>query len=389
MDRLSAFPELKSFDDVADAACFAPLPDGWVIGVTDVVSSTEAIAAGRYKTVNMAGAAAISGLMNALETRRFPFVFGGDGCAFALPGADRDTAARVLSDVAAWVRDDLGLDLRVALLGVDEIRATGRDVRVALYAPSPHVSYAMMDGGGVAWAEAEMKAGRIALPAGPEGARPDLSGLSCRWLPIEAERGAMVSIIVRPVGEADAPFRRAVSDLLAMLGAAAHPVPAKGPEPALVSPGMRLEAMAAPADRPLWRRIAAVFAHNVMGWALFRSNVKAGSFDPGPYRAIVATNADARKFGDGLLVTVDCDAALSARISAFLEAAAERGVLRFGLVSQDAALMTCIVPSYQDHGHFHFIDGAGGGYAAAAHALAVREQERRRGAGGLAGPAAL
>jgi len=373
MDRLGAFPTLANFDAVADAHRYAPLPDGWVIGLTDVVSSTGAIEGGRYKAVNMAGVAAISGVMNALETRRFPFVFGGDGCAFALPAADRAVAERVLRDAAAWVRDDLGLELRAALVDVETVRAAGRDVRVALYAPSPHVAYAMIDGGGVAWAEAEMKAGRFALAPSPQGARPDLTGLSCRWMPIAAERGAMVSIIVRPVGEADPPFREAVHALLAMLGENAHPVPEAGPRPALVSPGMRLEALATRGARPLWRRIAEVFAHNVMGWGLFRTGLRAGKFEPVAYRAMTATNADARKFGDGLLVTADCDAAQSAAISAFLADAAARGVLRYGLVSQDAALMTCIVPSYQDHGHFHFIDGAGGGYAAAAKALALRE----------------
>ena len=44
-------------------------------------------------------------------------------------------------------------------------------------------------------------------------------------------------------------------------------------------------------------------------------------------------------------------------------------MLRFGMVTQDAALMTCLVPSFVDDGHFHFIDGAGGGYAAAAQAM--------------------
>ncbi|WMS41043.1 DUF3095 domain-containing protein [Acuticoccus sp. MNP-M23] len=376
MDRLTGFPDLKSFDDVVDASCFRPLPDGWVVGTTDVVSSTEAIATGRYKAVNMAGAAAISGLMNALKTRRFPFVFGGDGCAFALPGEDRDVAATVLSETAAWVRDDLGLSLRVALVDVAAIRATGRDVRIALYAPSPHVSYAMIDGGGVAWAEAEMKAGRTDLPPAKPGVRPDLTGLSCRWQPIKAERGAMVSIIVRPAGEADGPFRKAVSRVLAMLGEAAHPVPERGPEPALVSPGARLEALASRGERPLWRRIGAILAHNLMGWGLFRTNMRAGDFDPALYRAVTSNNADAKKFGDGLMVTADCDAALLGRVSAFLEAEAAAGILRFGIVSQDAALMTCIVPSYQDHGHFHFIDGAGGGYAAAAQEMTTRDAAR-------------
>jgi len=53
-----------------------PLPDDWLIGLTDAVGSTQAIADGRYKTVNTAGASVIAAVANALRGRSFPFVFG-------------------------------------------------------------------------------------------------------------------------------------------------------------------------------------------------------------------------------------------------------------------------------------------------------------------------
>ena len=53
-------PAFERFADVADASRYRRLPDDWWIGVTDVVGSTAAIAAGRYKSVNLAGASAIS-----------------------------------------------------------------------------------------------------------------------------------------------------------------------------------------------------------------------------------------------------------------------------------------------------------------------------------------
>jgi len=250
-----------------------------------------------------------------------------------------------------------------------DIRQHGHDVRVALYAPSPHVSYAMFDGGGVAFAEEAMKAGRFRVEPSGTGERPDLTGLSCRWLPMHAQRGEMVSIIVRPVpGKAEA-FRKTAGALLALLGEAAHPVPRTGPAAALISPGMRLEALATRGKGALWPRLARTFLHNIVGWTLFRTGWHLGAFKPDHYRAVTAQNADARKFGDGLMLTVDCDGALAARVKRLLDEAADRGDLHFGMVRQDAAVMTCIVPSYQDHGHYHFLDGAGGGYAAAAKSM--------------------
>jgi len=43
--------------------------------------------------------------------------------------------------------------------------------------------------------------------------------------------------------------------------------------------------------------------------------------------------------------------------------------VRYGLHSQDAAMMTCFAPSVMRSDHVHFIDGARGGYASAATAL--------------------
>lgn len=70
-------PLFAAFEGVADEANYRPLPDGWLLAVADIVNSTGAIADGRYKTVNMAGASVISALMNVLEEKTMPFVFGG------------------------------------------------------------------------------------------------------------------------------------------------------------------------------------------------------------------------------------------------------------------------------------------------------------------------
>src|SRR2546423_15252789 len=76
-------PVFRGFGRLMDPAMYSPLPDDWTIGVADIVESTKAIAEARYKAVNMAGAAVIAAVTNALEGRGFPFVFGGDGASFA------------------------------------------------------------------------------------------------------------------------------------------------------------------------------------------------------------------------------------------------------------------------------------------------------------------
>ena len=113
---------------------------------------------------------------------------------------------------------------------------------------SEHVSYAMFTGGGASWAEAEMKAGRYAVAGAPSGTRPDLTGLSCRWNPIEARHGDIVSIIAVPAPGADmAAFQKLVTDIVAIAGQqerGGHPVPPQGPNSAFRAPAWTAEARA-------------------------------------------------------------------------------------------------------------------------------------------------
>src|SRR5271155_5312080 len=174
-------PVFRGFARLMDPSLYVPLPSDWSIGVADIVESTKAIAQARYKAVNMAGAAVIAAVTNALEGREFPFVFGGDGASFAVSPDDRGRARDALAATASWVKDDLDLPMRVALVPVAAIRAQGLDVRVARFGPSANLSYAMFSGGGLGWAETAMKRGEFAVEVVPSGTQPDLSGLSCRF----------------------------------------------------------------------------------------------------------------------------------------------------------------------------------------------------------------
>src|SRR5690348_10420618 len=191
-------PVFRGFTKLMEPQLYSPLPDDWTVGVADIVESTKAIAANRYKAVNMAGAAVIAAVTNALEGREFPFVFGGDGASFAVSPADLGRAREALAATAAWVKQDLDLVMRVALVPVSAIRAKGAYVRVARFGPSANLSYAMFSGGGLGWAEAAMKRGEFAISPAVPGTQPDLSGLSCRFEEIPAARGVILSVLVVP-----------------------------------------------------------------------------------------------------------------------------------------------------------------------------------------------
>src|SRR5271168_3319290 len=226
-------PVFRGFASLMDPKLYSPLPDDWTIGIADVVESTKAIAERRYKAVNMAGASVIAAITNALEGREFPFVFGGDGASFAVSPHDLERAREALAATAAWVKEDLDLVMRVALVPVAAVRAAGHDVRVARFGPSPNLSYAMFSGGGLGWSEAAMKRGEFAVPMAPSGTQPDLSGLSCRFEEIPSVRGLILSVLVVPAQGADPKaFRKLIEDVIALSERspdAGRPVPPGGP----------------------------------------------------------------------------------------------------------------------------------------------------------------
>jgi hypothetical protein len=365
-------PVFSRFSQLTDPGLYTPLPEDWVLGLSDIVRSTSAIEAGRYKEVNTAAASVIAAIANALGTNDFPFVFGGDGANFALPASQADLAREALSAVAAWVRDVFGFELRIALVPVAQIRAQGHDVRIARFAASPDVAYAMFSGGGLAYAEGRMKAGDFTLQPAPAGTLPDLTGLSCRFDEITPQRGVILSLIVLPQPDATpASFNALVGEVLAHAEGpeAGRPLPEAGP--ALASPfkGFGIEAKTLKRDRSRLTALARLAGSRLAAYLVFGLGLPIGGFDPGQYRHQLVENTDFRKFDDGLRMTLDCTPALAGRLEALLSEAEAKGIARFGLHRQEAALMTCFVPSPTRSDHIHFVDGAMGGYAMAARAL--------------------
>lgn len=375
MDFYARVPRFDRFDRVMDPALFVAVPEDWVLGVTDIAASGVAIADGRYRAVNMAGAAAIAAVANALGRGAFPFAFGGDGATCAVPGRLSRTVAQVLSQTVVYVREELGLELRAAVVPVRDLRAAGADVRLARFAASPAVDYAMFSGGGTALAMAEMKAGRIGLPAAAPGSRPDLSGLSCHWDEVPARRGLILSVLAEPAPSASPEaFAALVADVLALahsMEADGRPLPPDGPPVPLFSGTAPLD-LRADTRRPGFARLTAHGRNLLRSVALSvlkRTGWRLGGVDVRHYLADLSANADFRKYEDGLKLTLDCSAALADAIEARLEAAVREGVAAMGVHRQERALVTCFVPSMRAASHVHFIDGAGGGYAAAARAL--------------------
>lgn len=363
-------PVRKEFYSVLDDAFYRPAPDDWLIAVSDVVGSRKAIANGQYKAVNMAGVAMISALMNALDTQEMPFIFGGDGSAIICAPSDRAVVERVMGETVAWVRDDLGLELRAALVPVSVVRADGVDVLVQATQVSAAVNNYAFRGGGISRAEALMKAGQFAVAPAAPGARPDLTGLSCRWSPIKSPGESIVSIIIEAAENAEERFPEKATRLMELAGMnSGRPAsPMKGANLRFTWPPkyLDLEARATRGEGSVRMRRAFLYLATLIPWFLDRTGIVVGGFDPKRYKEFTSLNTDYRKFQDGLRITVSLGEMELKKLTEFLESERKAKNLRYGLCVQDSAILTCYVPSVTSDAHFHFLDGAGGGYAQAA-----------------------
>ncbi|ASJ70808.1 DUF3095 domain-containing protein [Granulosicoccus antarcticus] len=382
-DFFSNIPKITQFIGVIDEQNFSPAPADWVIVITDIRSSTKAVAEGRYKDVNMMGGAAICAIQNATGSRDWPFVFGGDGATILISPAVQPVVEAALIRTRSLAQDDFGLELRIGFVPVKVVRELGSDVLVARYETSPGNCLAMFGGGGVELADSLIKSNetsanyvvkKCTLP-GP----PDLTGLSCRWEPLRAQRGKIVCLLIKPQASTFQGRQTILSDFLERLSdgmgtelSQASPVNTKSLRFRWPPKGLFAEAKATRAGKTLIRRLMEVYISSFNQWILELLQLKGGHYNPPAYQEEIRTNSDFCKFDDVLRMVLDCTNEQVVAIRELLEKMHASGQIDFGIFETEQALMTCLLFDLESSQHLHFIDGDEGGFWSAAKGYKVQ-----------------
>jgi hypothetical protein len=375
-------PPLDSPHRAFDDARYRPAPDDWALALTDIVGSTEAVAAGRHKTVNFVAAMAIAAAKNLCAPEPIPFLFGGDGAVLMVPPRRQQAMRQALARVRGTAWRDHGLRLRVGMVPVSALRTQGCDVRVARYEPTPGNSFGVFAGGGVSVLEDAIR-GRAwpelgAVADVPEllddGAPVDLSGLSCRWAPLRSQHGKMLTLIIHGAGDAGAVF----AEVMRLAGQDGDPRPAR-PETlraAWPPKDFMLEARARCRGGwlPWWT--LRVLAETLLAKLVIARGKPVGGFDPQRYRLEIRSNTDFCRHDRTLCFVIDCALPRIDAIRAHVKACAAKQVFDWGMNVSDTALMTCLVTSETEGLHVHFVDGGGGGYTSAARQLKAARAAR-------------
>lgn len=366
---------LKSFHELTDEGQYATLPDDWCVVITDIEGSTKAIEKGRYKDVNLVGAATIAAARNALSGQDIPFVFGGDGASFAFHADDRSKVEAAMNGLRRMAVDNFHLTLRIGLVPVSALSAAGAAIKVARYELSSGRHLALFQGTGLPLAEKWVKQPNSEYRIeDQEGATVNTDGLSCRWNAIPNIRGVVVTMIIQ---KTELSSNQIYADLLEHLSQlcggdfnAVNPVNIPKvsyqsirecfvQEKRLHLPQWTLKFL-----YRIWEIIVCV--------CIFRFKIPPLFMDPDRYTHSMREHADYCKFDGALRMVVDVSLEQRDRIQQFLHSLQEEGQIYYGLHESTDSLMTCYVDTINDGGHIHFIDGARGGYAMAAKQLKMQ-----------------
>ncbi len=374
-DFYQNLPPMRTPHAVFDQAGYAQAPADWLIAVSDIQGSTAAVQAGNHSDVNFAAAAMIAALTNLCGP--IPYQFGGDGAVALIPPQFAEAARRALAQTRSLAAREFRLNLRVGLVGVAALLERKLAVLVGRYEPSPGNAYAVFLGDGIERLERAIKnRGDPALrdlavigAVEDQDEAPDLTGLSCRWTPLRSARGKMVSLVVRGAnhGELHADLTR-VAGVEALNAASLANLDARWPPK-----GLLREAKARRRGTSLLRMVLRVAYETFLAFVIIRLRMNVAGFDTDKYKAEMVQNAvNFARSGENLCLVFDCPEGRIDALRAYLDQRSDKGELTYGLHISDHAVMTCLVASYEDNQHVHFIDGGDGGYTAAATQLKAR-----------------
>ncbi|TAL27622.1 MAG: DUF3095 family protein, partial [Alphaproteobacteria bacterium] len=315
-------PAVPAAEGMCDLEHHLAVPGDWCVVIVDIVSSTAAIEAGKYKDVNMVSASSITAVLNAVDRSEIPYIFGGDGATLLVPAALVFDVAAALYGTRQMAKEAFNLDMRAGIVWMEDLLKMKSGVRVGKLEIAPGVFQAALSGDGVTTAEKIVKAPDTARAHDIEtlfstkvlASKPaDFRGLECRWQPLQSRNGFDVSLIVlsRAEGEAAGVLYR---DILAQIGVICgqpenwRPV-SEGQlnvsaNPQRLSGEAKVHSSGKGGGARL-KSFANTFLYACIGRACMAFGLKAGNFDGKTYKKSTAQNTDYIKFDNALRLIMD------------------------------------------------------------------------------------
>jgi len=361
--NLNAF---KNFSDFTSDIYYKDIPDSWFVVMTDIKGSTKAIQEGRYRDVNLVGAAAIIVATKVNKTRDFPFVFGGDGATLLISPDVIDELMNRLASLRDLAKRNFNLELRVAKVQVRELREMDKKIEVAKYQLTQGCFMAMLRGEGLQTAEYLIKnhPSRYEHQSHSK-AEVDLTGLTCRWKPTPSRNGKILTLIIQGRKDKEKIFKKIMEELKLIFPDGFdlyNPAENKNGKYKSILENIKNEIRLYknPFNLSLIKRILEIIP------AFFIFNFRLNIAGTQEYVKATKSHSDFIKFDNSLRMVIDCDEIKISQVKSLLSEMYQTGDIFFGTHEADESIMTCFMEGLNQGEHIHFIDSGSGGYALAA-----------------------
>lgn len=370
-------PVFKEFRDVTKLAHYRQVPDNWAVILIDVVETPKHIENGRYRDINLIASSVIIAVINTLNNKKFPFTFGGDGATLILPEAVIAQVKPALQAARHMAKAEFDFDLRIGIVPVEHLKKSGFDLWVSRHQISETSELSMIRGTAIENADKWVRQeSRYHLPKrnlnDPPPIRDLFAGLQCRWQPLQARNGKVISLLVRSL-KGDDIYVQVLESIQSILnqdqGNPASPRQMRMHWP--LFQGLNREVRIQKYNRPWFEKLSHWFYLNwfipLLGLSRFFNFNLGGGFNMRRYIDQATHHTDYRKFDDVLRMVLDVSIPQAKQMIAYLDQRKSSLDLVYGVQASNSAQMTCLV--FTPDNHIHFVDGAHGGYSLASRQL--------------------
>ncbi len=312
-------------------------------------------------------------------------MFGGDGASFVVPPTAVKPVASAIQGTREMAADVFGLTLRAGIVPITEIQSAGHKTNIAKYKLSEKIMIAMFDGDGLAYAEDLIKdpekEDQYDIRNRIESYSPtaDFSGLECRWNPVRATRGEILTLMVRATGADSAGiYQDLFVKVQDIYGEKENYRPTKQESLSLAFQPKYLKQ-----EHGVQTHTGNIFQRclyalkmgfeAVLGTMLFNFDISIADVEGKKYVSDLVLNTDFQKFDEMLRMVMDSHPKQTSELIEYLDTQYRQGKVYYGVHTAKEALLTCLILDRHEK-HIHFIDGASGGYALAAKNM--KEQKK-------------
>ncbi|MEJ7558398.1 MAG: DUF3095 family protein [Pedobacter sp.] len=349
---------------------FKEVPGDWHVIITDIKSSTKAVANGLHETVNFIATGSIVAVLNLAYKANItvPFFFGGDGATFIVPDSILQAAMQALQLYSTNTLERVGLELRAGTVSVKQIYEKGHKLLLSKTKISATLSIPILLGNGLAYAESVIKDEDYLFQCDKdEDGEPDLNGMQCRWDKISPPKkdNEVVSILIMAaegVEQTDA-FRKVFLKMDEIYGVPKLRQPISVSKLKLNTSLSRLgvEMKTRIGNIPTWEFLK-TWVTNLYGYLYFRTSKGRR------YLRKLVEMSDTLVIDGRINTVISGTEAQRLKLKTALDSLENDGIIWYGIFVSPSAVMSCYVRDLED-GHIHFVDGSEGGYTHAAGIL--------------------